>query len=385
MIEVTETETRKGVNTGIGILATGAAVALLYFGRAFFITISVAVIIAFLLDPAVVLFMRLRIPRGLSSFIVCAISLVLIYLAGVGLYMQGVQISDALPAYGQRISELVDAAAGRMDRIEGKLYESLVPKRFQDVPPPPPETGNRGRKRAATKAAQPEAPAPPVVQEVRIQPASTSLIRYVYDYLREFYSTLLMASFVPFLVYFLLSWRDHLRARFLMLYHGDPRQEAAQAWEGVGTMVRAYVIGNFMLGILLTICSALLFAALQVPYWLLVSPISGFLSLVPYVGLPFAIAPPLIAILPVTRQPSVYFFLIISISVLHVLALNLMYPKLVGARVHLNPLAVTIALMFWGMLWGGIGLVLAIPITASFKAVCDHVERLRPYARLLGD
>jgi len=386
VIEATETETRKGLSIGIGILATGAAVALLYFGRAFFITISVAAIIAFLLDPVVVLFTRLRLPRGLSSFIVCAISLVLIYLAGVGLYMQGLQISDALPAYGQRISELVDAAAGRMDQIEGKLYESVVPKRFQDAAPPPPaDTGNKGRKRTAIKAAQPEPPAPPVVQEVRIQPASTPLIRYLYDYLREFYSTLLMASFVPFLVYFLLSWRDHLRTRFLMLFHGDPRQEAAQAWEGIGTMVRAYVIGNFMLGILLTISSALLFAALQVPYWLLVAPISGFLSLVPYVGLPFAIAPPLIAILPMTRQPSVYFYLITSVSVLHVLALNLMYPKLVGARVHLNPLAVTIALMFWGMLWGAIGLLLAIPITASFKAVCDHVTRLRPYGRLLGD
>jgi predicted PurR-regulated permease PerM len=51
----------------------------------------------------------------------------------------------------------------------------------------------------------------------------------------------------------------------------------------------------------------------------------------------------------------------------------------------LNPLVVTVALMFWGMLWGGIGLVLAIPITAGVKAVCDHVSTLQPYGRLLGD
>jgi predicted PurR-regulated permease PerM len=57
----------------------------------------------------------------------------------------------------------------------------------------------------------------------------------------------------------------------------------------------------------------------------------------------------------------------------------------VGARVHLNPLAVTIALMFWGTIWGGIGLVLAIPITAAIKAVLDNVERLQPYGRMLGD
>jgi predicted PurR-regulated permease PerM len=53
--------------------------------------------------------------------------------------------------------------------------------------------------------------------------------------------------------------------------------------------------------------------------------------------------------------------------------------------VHLNPLAVTIALMFWGTLWGGIGLLLGIPITAGIKAVCDNVDSWKPYGKLLGD
>jgi predicted PurR-regulated permease PerM len=66
-------------------------------------------------------------------------------------------------------------------------------------------------------------------------------------------------------------------------------------------------------------------------------------------------------------------------------ALNLLYPKLVGSRVHLNPLAVTVALMFWGTLWGAIGLVFAIPITAGIKAVCDNVPDLQPVGKLLGD
>ena len=41
--------------------------------------------------------------------------------------------------------------------------------------------------------------------------------------------------------------------------------------------------------------------------------------------------------------------------------------------------------MFWGLLWGGIGLLLAIPITAGIKAVCDNVESLEPFGRLLSD
>jgi predicted PurR-regulated permease PerM len=73
------------------------------------------------------------------------------------------------------------------------------------------------------------------------------------------------------------------------------------------------------------------------------------------------------------------------VSVFHLLALNLLYPKFVGSRVHLNPLAVTFSLMIWGFLWDAPGLLLAIPMTAAFKAVCDNVKGLRPIGKFLGD
>ncbi|HML17098.1 MAG TPA: AI-2E family transporter [Bryobacteraceae bacterium] len=377
--------TPKSVRAGLGILALGALIALLYYGRVFFITVIIASMIAFLLDPVVLLFMRLRFPRGLASFAVCSIGLLFLYFAGLGLYTESLVMVADLPAYGERINELVDNAADRVDRIEGNIYKTLVPKRFQDLNPPPQEpapAAARGRRRQAAPAQPPQ---PPPIQEVRVRPEPTSIVSYISNYLSPFYNVVLMASFVPFLVYFLLSWRDHLRTRFLYLFEGEDRYAAEHAWAGVGDMVRAYVIGNFMLGLVLSLASAILFASVKLPYWLVVAPLSGFLSLVPYIGLPLAMVPPLIAALPARPQTTVYVFLIASVALLHLFALNLLYPKFVGARVHLNPLVVTVALMFWGMLWGGIGLLLAIPLTAAIKAVCDNVSTLQPYGRLLGD
>jgi predicted PurR-regulated permease PerM len=75
----------------------------------------------------------------------------------------------------------------------------------------------------------------------------------------------------------------------------------------------------------------------------------------------------------------------VASTLLHLIAMNLFYPKVVGSRVHLNPLVVTFSLMLWGFLWDAPGLLLAIPLTAGLKAVCDNVQGLRAFGKFLGD
>jgi predicted PurR-regulated permease PerM len=372
---------------GVTVLAIAASVALLYFGRVFFITIVVAITIAFLLDPLVTPFLKLRMPRAVASFIVCSVAVLVLYLIGLGLYTQFSGLVEELPTFSERMNELVDNVATRVDDVEKRTYQVLIPKRFQ---PPPPPAGvpepERTRRKRGSRTPEPVTPATPApIPEVRIHTEPTPLLTYVYGYVRSFYDVLLMASFVPFLVYFMLSWRDHMRRSFLYLFSGSERQVVGKSWQGVADMVRAYVIGNFILGLMLATISCSFFFSIRLPYWPLVGPLSGFLSLVPYVGLPLAMIPPLAAGLIQYDQPAIYVMIAVVVAVLHLIAMNLLYPKVVGSRVHLNPLVVTVALMFWGTLWGGIGLLLAIPITAAIKAVCDNVTSLHGYGRLLGD
>jgi predicted PurR-regulated permease PerM len=193
-----------------------------------------------------------------------------------------------------------------------------------------------------------------------------------------------MSSFVPFLVYFMLSWRDHINRSFLQFFQGEDRLVAARSVQGIADMVRAFVVGNFVLGLILSLLSSLMFWMLRVPYPMLVGPLSGFMSLIPYIGLPLAMIPPLFSALAV-NQVSIYVLVILSVGLLHLIALNVLYPTIVGSRVHLNPLVVTFSLMIWGFLWDAPGLVLAIPLTAGMKAVCDNVKGLRRFGKFLGD
>lgn len=370
------------VRFGVTVLAWSAAIALLYYGQMFFITVITAVIIAFLLDPAVAFFMRIRLSRGAASFVVCSLAVSLLYLGGVALVTELSGLKEELPQYSERIAQLIDQTVARIDDMEKASVTAILPRRLRpEGQQEPPASGN-ARYRRPVKRADPNQP---VVQEVRIQKEPTPIYQFAYDYLKSIYPALLMASFVPFLVYFMLSWRDHLRVRFLSLYTGDSREAASRGWHKMADVARAYVLGNFLLGLIVGVASAIFFASVNIPYWPLIGPVSGFLSLVPYLGLPLAILPPVVAALPVHTDPAMYLFIASIVAILHLLALNLIYPKIVGSRVHLNPLAVTIALMFWGTLWGGVGLLFAVPITAGLKAVCDSVDHLAPYGKLLGD
>src|SRR5512136_887582 len=121
--------TRRG---SVTVIALAAAVVLLHYGRLLLVTLSTAVILAFILDPFVVLLMRLRIPRALASFVVCSLAICGLYLLGLGAYMQAAEALEDLPAYGQRIEDLSDQAAGRMTAFEQWVTKTLAPKRFKE-------------------------------------------------------------------------------------------------------------------------------------------------------------------------------------------------------------------------------------------------------------
>ena len=381
---IAQTAVREARHLSLPIIALGVIIAILYFGRVFLITAMTAVTIAFILEPFVTVLMRLRLPRSVASFVVCSLALLFLYVIGLGAYTQLTGIYDELPKYGQRIADIVDGVQQKIQGLESDTYGMLVPTRQRL------EEEERQRQAAkksrASKSAAPAA-AVPVVTPPPAQgppPAGTAISDYIEAHLSSFYQILLMASFIPFLVYFMLSWRDHINRSFLQLFHGEARGVAARSLEGIAEMVRGFVVGNFLLGFLLAIFSSAMFYFIQLPYPFLVGPLSGVLSLVPYVGLPLAMLPPLFAALGPNRVPT-YVLVVVSVALLHLIAMNLLYPKVVGSRVHLNPLVVTFSLMLWGFLWDAPGLLLAIPLTAGLKAVCDNVKELRPIGKFLGD
>src|SRR5262249_39205933 len=139
-------------NLATTLIAAGVAIALLYYGRDFFVTLITGATLGFLLEPFVEMLMKLRLPRYAASFVVCALALGGIYLAGLGIYFQTAGLLAELPQYSKRVGEVIDQGAKAVESAESQVA-ALLPKRGrQEAPMAPTPAPTNSRKKTATPA-----------------------------------------------------------------------------------------------------------------------------------------------------------------------------------------------------------------------------------------
>jgi predicted PurR-regulated permease PerM len=329
--------------TAIGI---ATVLALCYWAELVLAVMLVSVLLAFILAPVMELLIRLRLPRGVAA--ASAVILLMALTGGLVLYSsnQAIIFVHDLSKYTERIQQEISQVRQRAETL-GTITPS-----------------------GQNKLADP-----------RSDPNWTELLTRGFGSVSQ---AVLAASFVPFLVYFMLSWQHHVRSATVMLFSLQNRQTAYVTLGLISAMIRSFMVGNLLIGLFLGTASTVVFGLVHLPYFYFVGFMSGFLSMVPYLGVVLAMAPPIfVSIGHISSGDALIIMLIVL--VLHLIALNILYPKFLGNRLQLNPLAVTISLLVWGWLWGAIGLVLAIPITAAMKIVFDHVDSLKPYGAWMGE
>ena len=330
----------------LNVIGIAGILALCYYGETVLVIMLVAVLLAFILAPVVDLLTRVHLPRGLAAFV--AILLFLGAIAGVSYYSynQATTLFQDLPKYVGTLREEVTRFRAKAESLEGL----------------------------------PAAPEPSIL-DVR---DNTNWAEFLKSTFGSATTAILAASFVPFLVYFMLTWQQHVRSATVMLFPLEYRHTVYVTLGLISAMIRSFMVGNLLIGLAIGVVSTIAFGIVGVPFFYFVGFISGFLSIVPYMGVLLALIPPVFVSLGHLEAQE---FLVIALTVfsLHVIALNVLYPKFLGNRLQLNPLAVALALLLWGVLWGAMGLILAIPITAAMKIVFDHVTALKPYADWLGE
>jgi predicted PurR-regulated permease PerM len=150
-------------------------------------------------------------------------------------------------------------------------------------------------------------------------------------------------------------------------------------------MVRGFAGGNLVVGSFMAAVMVGVLFAIGMQGAAALGIASGFLNLIPFLGVVLASVVPLLA--ATLQFGSAGPFLIIGLTVvsLHIVSANLLIPKFIGSRVNIGPVAATVGMLFWSWLWGGIGLLLAVPLTAFVKLVADSHPALLPISNLLAE
>ncbi len=349
-VEETKVVSRSSVSSRI--IAAGIVIAFCYWASTILVTLLVAVLLAYFLDPVVTWMERMRIPRALGSLLIVLLTVAILATMGYSLIDRADQFSADWPKYR---APLQKAAA----QIEAKMES--VEKNVSDIEP--------GQKTPAQVVAVGESH---TVRDVLV------------GRLNSLYEFVLAATFVPFLLFFMLAAKRQVWHATMQLFSPGERTAVRDALSEVTQVLRSYLMGTALVGVVLIAASSLFFWMMGLDFPFLTGLVSGICNLVPYLGVIMSWVPPLLVGLKKYSTVTPFLVIFTGLTVLHIVTANLLIPALVGWRVRLNALALTIALLFWGWMWGAMGLILAIPITAVLKVVCDHVESLQPVGRWLS-
>jgi predicted PurR-regulated permease PerM len=336
------------------VVALIALIGLLYLLKLVWVTILVSMLFAYVLEPAVALLVRWRLPRWAGAMTVITLAVML----ALGLidfsYNRAVDFANELPQYSATIRRKFDDFRSRADKIASQARSVVEPPKGREKPLP-------------VRLEQPQG----VVQMIS-ENSGTIL-------------DLLMAiGFVPFLVYFMLASKDHVYVSTVRLFPKEHRLLAHRTVGNISNMIRAYILANVMIGLVGSLVCGIVFWWLHIQYFYFIALISGFVSLIPYLGLFLALLPPLAGSLGTLHQGGII-AVIVTVAGIHLITMNLVYPRLIGARLQLNALAVSLSLLFWSWIWGAPGLLLAIPILGAVKITCDHIDPLQGLGSWLGE
>lgn len=353
----------RSVNASLSILVILGVVALLYYAASVVITILTSLLVALALEPLVQLLgRRARLSRHPASLIVVFLAVALVYGLLYLVYSSAQQLLSDLP---RLVAQVRDApVVQRMADEVRRLTESL---------------------REAGKSIAPAAPAPADARPAVVLREGKSWAEAVIQNLGSVTTVLFSLSFIPFLVYFVLADKERLTRRTRELFPREHQETAGAVIHAIERMMQKFLVGNTIIAGVLCAVTSLAFLLVGLPYWLALGILSGTLSMIPYLGLVLALLPPLVVGLVTFSSGGPIAVIVTVVVALHLLAANLLVPKLVGKGVRLNAVVSTVAVMFFGWLWGGMGLILGIPIVAVVKCVMDNVPATQAVGRWLGE
>ncbi|TXN66385.1 AI-2E family transporter [Methylobacterium sp. WL6] len=362
---------------GLLTLAVGVVlIAALYFGREVFIPLVLAVLLSFVLAPVVNLLRRIKLGRVPS--VIVAVLLALGIIGGIGALI-GTQVAGLavnLPQYQATVQKkfagLQQGWLGEANRVIQKFSHEV-------------HDATQKADASGTTAATGPAGDTPKAQLVRVQDPEISPLALAEKVLGPIFEPLTTVGIVLVVVVFLLLQREDLRNRMIRLFGSSDLHRTTVAMDDAAGRLGTYFLAQLGMNAAFGIIVGVGLWFIGVPNPILWGVFSALMRFVPYIGAFIS------GILPVALAAAVDpgWSMVIATAALFLIAEpifgQVIEPLLYGHSTGLSPFAVIVSTLFWGFLWGPIGLILATPFTVCLVVLGRHVDSLEFLDILLGD
>jgi predicted PurR-regulated permease PerM len=338
----------------LGLILGTIVLAFCFFASSLCITILLSAFLAVLVDPLVVRVAKIGLGRVVASGSVVLCFMLLAGTLTYVLYNRASAFAGEFPSYAYQIQRAMAPLVSKLERFE-KNAQSITPL----------VEGSKHGTEVTVKAVPMNWP--------------SFLVRGV----GSISGVLIMAGVLPFLVFFMLAGKDRMSVRLTNMF--QDKMDVPKFVSNLGNMIRGFVLGNLIVGSIMAAGTSVVFLVLGMKGAVTLGIVSGFLNLIPFLGLLLAAAVPLAAALLQFNTLGPFITIAITVLLFHLVAADFLIPRLVGSRLLLGPVAVTIGMLFWGWLWGIIGLLLAVPLTAFVKLIADSRPSLIHVSNLLSD
>jgi predicted PurR-regulated permease PerM len=328
----------------------------LYVARAVFLPIILALLLSFLLAPLVKGLTRLRLPTALSAAVVLLATLGLVGYGTSWLFAPAASWMQQLPR--------------SLRQIEGKM--EVVKESVEKV--------NKATEQVRKLTQEEEGTARPFV---RVDVKRTNLLGVVFNQTLEVVASVVLTVI---LLYFLLASGDLFLLKLVRVLPSlTDKKVAVSIVHQVEHDISRYLLTITLINAGLGIAVGGAMFLLGMPNPILWGVMVCALNFIPYLGDITSVTVLTLVALLTFEEIGQAMIVPVVFLVLTSLEGYIVTPTIMGRRLALNPVAIFIWLIFWGWLWGIAGTLLAVPLLAVLKIVCDHVKPLAAVGEFLGD
>ena len=192
------------------------------------------------------------------------------------------------------------------------------------------------------------------------------------------WATIILSNSANFISKFLLVIIITL---FLLL--GTPPTNTSDEWNDIIRLVKRYIFTKFLTSAFTGLAAGIIYWILGLELAFIFGTLTFILNFIPVIGSVIAVLLPLPIAFLQYNDPTFVLLIIILPTIIHQIIGNFVEPKIFGESFGLHPITIILSLIFWGMIWGFVGVLLAAPLTAIIRVTFERFDTTKQIARLL--